>query len=328
MVYVSGGASATQIPRSQLMATCDHWEIWLFRNGAALPSYGSVSNSAAHWGTINGKSEQAVEAQLKRSQAFDKVWDKAAGIPFASPNDLDDENPVGPICIVSRPVIDVQQRLRKLDEISQNLAPLQSAAIYAWDHDPNANEELREYIRNLRMMQQTQSRIFDMLNTYLVTPNLNAIDGELSQLSSGLYSAQQVSARSSAGSTPQGSKSAPLENWASRVQSYQVGYPLSFRVDQNWTADSDGQGLSVYTVMNQSGQTRRFQLDIRLNDIFNVSIPRRGAAVHGWGSITLGFKTPKPETNTASSSAMTLYFNTQSEAQAAYRYFSSHVATQ
>lgn len=323
MVYVSDGTTARQIPRNELTSSCDHWEIWLFRNGSSVAAYRNVSNSSAHWGTLNGKSEQSVEEQLKRDQAFDKLWDKFAAIPPHSPNDLDDENPVGPICVVPEAAASTQERLQKLDQISQNLAPLQTAAMYAWDQQPNANEELREYVRTLQIMQQTQSRMFGVLDKYLITPNLNAIDGELSELSSQLSVAQQTSTRLVPIRTH--SFVAPSASLPSRVQSYQVTYPVPYRSDQSWTADWDGKGVTVYTVVTQGGQMRRFQLDVRFDDVSSVGIPTPGPAAQGWGSITLGFKTPRLQTNTATASAMALYFNTQSEAEAAYSYLSARV---
>jgi hypothetical protein len=189
MAYVSDGTTASRVTQSEIPA-CDHWEIWLFRNNVYVSPYGAAGNTSAHWGTIDGSSEAIVEEKLKKAQAFDKAWVRFAGAGYNPATDLNAENPMGPICITSQPSPAAQQRRQQANQMSGTLQTLENAAQAVWATEPGPNEELRGYLETLDAMQQTQARIFRMLDNHIV--NLAMLDNEMQQWNQQEASAQQM----------------------------------------------------------------------------------------------------------------------------------------
>lgn len=330
MVYVSTGRTAVQIPRRELSGTCNHWEIWLFKNGVQVPAHGSINNSSAHWGTIDGSSERVVEAKLKAGQAFDRVWDKSARIGPRSPEDLDDENPVGPICVTAPVGATAQGRRQQVNQSTRNLDFLIATALKAWDTEPNANQELREYLRNLDAIERTQAFIFRELDQRLL--NLAVIDAQIRQVSAQTAGAQRMSAHlpvpPSYGGPPAAGNASAGGAWISRVQIFDNGHAgiYQYHTMQTWTPDPDGQGLTLVNVVTQGGRTRRHRLDIRFSDIFGAEYPDpdRYEYAKGWGGFALYFKSGTPEDIATDSIPLTLNFGSEADAMAAYHYFVDH----
>jgi hypothetical protein len=318
MVYVSNGTTASEV-RQDETPDCDHWEIWLFRYGVAVPANGVVSSSSSHWGTIEGSSEQDVETKLQKEQAFDKAWAKWTGPSYNPATDLNAENPVGPICITAPSNAAIQQRRNQADQTSSALQVLEDAAFAAWAVQPGANEEMQVYLRNLDAIVQTQARMFQVLDKTLVTvADLNSFDRQFSQLSSKVTAAQQMSTQLPSQPAASASPSTAMA-WASQ-QRYAGGI---VQADQSWSADSDGQGFSVNSTVIKGypfNQTQQIQMDIRFANIKLVEPPQPGYNATGWGSITVVLTSPLASTDTVDNSSVFLYFSTQADALAAYRY--------
>lgn len=320
MVYVSNGTTASQVRQDEAPA-CDHWEIWLFRYGVSVPANGAVSSSPDHWGTIDGSSEQDVEEKLKKEQAFDKAWAASIGPSYNPANDLNAENPMGPVCVTKMSEAAVQQRRNGAIPTSVLMSALEDAAFAAWQVQPNANEELLAYMKNLDAMVQAQGSMFLLLDKAIVPASgLMAFDKQLSQLSSHAAVAKQSAGTLPGQSSATGSAPATAAMAWSPQQHYAGGI---VQADQSWSADSDGQGFSVNSTVIKGypfNQTQQIQMDIRFANIKLVEPPQPGYNATGWGSITVVLNSPLTSTDTVDNSSVFLYFSTQADALAAYRY--------
>lgn len=317
MAYVSDGTSASLVNQNEVPA-CDHWEIWLYKNGAYAPRYGAVRNTLAHWGTLEGSTQAAVEQKLKRAQKFDKMWTRFAGASYNPATDLNAENPVGPICITAQSSAAVQSRRNNANQMSWAIQGLEDMAMEAWETEPGSNEELRGYLETLSAVQRTQARIFQMLDKHIV--NLVMLDSEMRQLTQQEASAQQMAAKLQNVPTHAAVAAAgppPLGNWVN------VNIPDRWYVQ---TLTKSGNAIEMTVVSNppiNNGHADTYTYTIPLNGIKYVGDIDSTDPGNGVNDGNIWFYvTP------AGGSPITVVFPNIAQAQQAHTFFTYYMARQ
>lgn len=194
-----------------------------------------------------------------------------------------------------------------------------------WARQPEPNEELREYLKTLGAIQQTQARIFQMLDKHVL--NLAMLDNEMQQMSRQIGNAQQMSGHLPAASSPavsHASQPSAAMKWTPQ-QHFAGGIVTA---DQSWTMDPDGGGFSITSTIAKGYpfyNTQKVQMDLRIENVKQVMTLEGGGATSGWGSFYVDLESPVTSTDTEFNNEIELYFSTQAEAYAAFNYF-SHVA--
>src|SRR5580658_580436 len=105
LVFWCVGVAAVATAQERFAVECCQVESGVCRQGECVCQSWKIklySSNGSEWGDITGKSLESVQGQLKRSQDFDRRWEKFAGIS-PEQDSLSSQHPGSPICVQECP---------------------------------------------------------------------------------------------------------------------------------------------------------------------------------------------------------------------------------
>lgn len=163
------------------------WQIWLYERGK---STGKLSDT---WGMITGKTAANVMSQLKRSQEFERTYERWAKVPENS-TQLTHFNPLGPIARVNEGSTTPKSAIDAIRRIQQGRSTVKRILQIVSDTPGETNPyagigiPLREYADCLSKAQQELKKLTPML-LQMNDKTIHQIDDGIKQVTSALEEA-------------------------------------------------------------------------------------------------------------------------------------------
>ena len=161
--YVYNGMTLRVMEEGFALAKYNHWQIWLYREGARIPQY-AAGLQYSRWGLIEGGSPESVIKALRDAQSFEEVY-------FFGPGTWGRytfSNPLGPIAVSDRPLenetADPEARYR-LDEVRGrvNRLTVNAQPSLKNNHSEGPSSPHREYFDHIRDALQLVRKLDNLL---------------------------------------------------------------------------------------------------------------------------------------------------------------------
>ena len=163
--YVYNGTTLRVVDEGFAPAKYNHWQIWLYREGARIPQY-AAGLQYSRWGLIEGGSAESVIKELRDAQSFEEVY-----VTFFGPGTWGRytfSNPLGPIAVSDRPIENETAYLEAPYRLAEVRGRVNRLIVNAQpslknNHSEGPSSPHREYFDQIRDALQQVSKLYSLL---------------------------------------------------------------------------------------------------------------------------------------------------------------------